>query len=71
MATSKFAWGQPVCLECWEGLKVKIGRADNELTAEHQTCCYCKSEIKKGVTTHIQRINPNAVPYPSILKGED
>ena len=63
-----FAWGQPVCPECWVGMKVKIGRPmKNE---KKQACCHCRSDIAID-KAYLQRINPNAVPYPTIRKEEE
>lgn len=62
---SNFAWGQPVCPECWENMSVKIGRPMKN--AEEQSCCYCRATIGVG-EAHVQRVNPNAVPYPTIEK---
>lgn len=71
MATSKrppFAWMQPVCTECWNGLKLKIGR----LVPGHAKafCCYCRADIPKG-KVNIQRVNPGSTPYPTLRKQEE
>lgn len=69
---AKLSWGQPVCAECWAGMTVKIGRpADKELRGvKNAHCCYCKKETSAG-KAFIQRVNPNAVPYPTLAKDDE
>ncbi len=65
----KYSWTQPCCLICWQGLKLKIGKVNEQLTDDHVACCYCRVDIARGVTTYAIRINPGSVPYPT-LKAE-
>ena len=62
-----FSWTQPVCPDCWEGLKIKTGRATP--LALEDTCAYCNTDIIGGTGFHI-RVNPGSVPYPTITKDE-
>lgn len=62
-----FAWRQPVCTECWVGLKLKTGRLERS-DAHH--CCFCREFIGAG-EIYILRINPGTVPYPTIRKEEE
>jgi hypothetical protein len=64
---SKFSWGQPVCPDCWNGMKVKIGRPDKTINSV-AFCCHCKRQIGRVETIYIQRVNPNSVPYPTVKK---
>lgn len=66
---NNYSWTQPVCSECWNGLKLKTGRP----TLDHSTaysCCFCKQELD-GDDRYMIRINPGAVPYPTLVKGDD
>lgn len=65
----KYSWMQPVCESCAGNITVKIGRV--EVGREEEQCCYCNNTTEKGEPVFIQRVNPGAVPYPSILKDED
>lgn len=64
-----FSWAQPVCSQCWVGMKVKIGRLAPSLKGA-QFCCYCRDQIQAG-EVYLQRINPNATPYPTLRKEEE
>ena len=64
-----FAWMQPVCSTCWFLLIVKIGRRTADSDGAVQ-CCYCKHQIKEKEPVFLQRVNPGAVPYPSIVKED-
>ncbi len=65
----RFSWGQPVCVKCWTNLIVRIGRrtADSDGAV---ICCYCSTQVKEGDPVFLQRVNPGAVPYPSLVKEE-
>jgi hypothetical protein len=65
---SNWSWTQPCCAECWVALRVKIG-LPAPLTL-HAFCCYCRAEITDGKGYNI-RINPGAVPYPTVKKDEE
>jgi hypothetical protein len=61
-----FSWTQPCCSECWVGLKLKTGRP----TDDHGTpffCCYCRQGLD-GDMRYLIRVNPGAVPYPTLRK---
>lgn len=62
-----FSWGQPVCAECWTSIKVKIGTKVNN--RKQQFCCYCRAGISAG-EAYLQRVNPGAVPYPTLRKED-
>lgn len=63
-----FSWTQPVCPECWVGLKLKTGREAPFLVPSF--CCFCRSDISEGKAYAI-RINPGTVPYPTLRKDPD
>jgi hypothetical protein len=65
-----FSWTQPVCMECWNGLKLKTGRLNQQLKLKTHFCCFCRKEISQGVDTYGLRINPGTVPYPTVRKDE-
>lgn len=68
----RYAWIQPVCNECWAGLKLKTGRQDTSNEFIHSPCCFCNkvvSDISPDVYFLI-RINPGTVPYPTVEKEE-
>ena len=63
-----YSWTQPCCPECWNGLKLKTGRAHSDTGTAF--CCFCRREIGRAETKYMLRINPGSVPYPTVEKEE-
>jgi hypothetical protein len=61
------SWQQPVCDECWGGLKLKTGREAPFLFPA--SCCFCNISVAEG-KAYMIRVNPGSVPYPTLLKTD-
>ena len=63
----KFAWKQPCCNHCWDGLTLKVGHTSE---VENARCCFCGRHIPAKEEKYIIQVNPGTVPYPSLERTE-
>lgn len=68
-----FSWTQPCCAECWVGLKLKTGMkvvvaGTHDPFTFPAFCCFCRVEVPRE-TAYSIRVNPGAVPYPTVRKS--
>lgn len=70
-----YAWVQPCCPRCWKGLVLKTGMkvipaGIHDPFSFPALCCYCRAEMYREDAYSI-RVNPGAVPYPTLKKDKE